>query len=417
MKILPKDFIQGEVNIPSSKSYAQRAIALASLCQQPVIIRNLTDSDDVVAAQGIIQSLGAEFVRKNAGLYLSKGNDLNSKVNISINCHESGLSTRLFSAFSLLFQQEFTVSGEGSITERTMEMVIVGLEEFGKQISSKDSKLPLSISGEVSNFNVEIDGSISSQFLTGLLIVAPFLKSNVQIKVHHLKSKPYIEMTLDLMNHFGLKVENQNFETFNIQGNQNTENSIEYTVEGDWSAASFHVVAAAIGGKIKLSGLIKDSRQGDKAILDAVKLAGAKVEWQNEDLNVEKGPLAPFEFDATECPDLFPPLAVLAAYANGKSTIKGVNRLKHKESNRGITLKQEFTKVGVRIDLQGDEMIVHGIGQHNISKEMTFSSHNDHRIAMAMSLFSIGAEEAIFIENPNAIDKSYPDFYKDFLTI
>ncbi|RYM33398.1 3-phosphoshikimate 1-carboxyvinyltransferase [Brumimicrobium glaciale] len=417
MKIQIKNKIDGEVNIPSSKSYAQRAIALAGLSQSTVIIRNLTNSDDVIAAQGIIESLGARFIRKNGELHLSKGISRDSTKEISINCKESGLSTRLFSAFSLLFDQEFQVNGEGSITQRTMEMVIDGLKEFGKDIQSNDFKLPLIIEGETSKHEVEIDGSISSQFLTGLLIVAPFLKADTQINVLNLKSKPYIKMTIDLMHHFGLEVGNKDFKIFNSKGNQSINKPIDYKVEGDWSAASFLVVAAAIGGKVKLTGLSANSRQGDKVILDAVQLAGANVKWENEDLLIEKNKLQPFEFDATECPDLFPPLVVLAAYAKGKSVIKGLNRLKHKESDRGLTLQEECAKVGVKLELLEDEMIIYGNGQPIISEETTFSSHNDHRIAMAMTLFSIGAEKPIFIENANAIEKSYPDFYKDFLTI
>lgn len=417
MKILPKKIIVGEIQIPASKSYGQRAIALASLSESPIVVRGLTNSDDVLAAQGIIEALGAEFTLVNNELKLAKGINLESKNLISINCKESGLSTRLFSAFSLLFPQDFVVNGEGSILSRTMEMVIDGLEEFGKDIKSEVLKLPLTISGELSNFNIEIDGSISSQFLTGLLIVAPFLNSSTEIKVANLRSKPYIEMTLDLMNHFGLEVAHDKFEIFKIQGNQKVRNLSEYTVEGDWSAASFHIVAAAIGGNISLKGLVENSCQGDKAILNAVQVAGAKVEWKNEVLFVQKQKVDSFVFDATECPDLFPPLAVLAAYAGGVSKIKGVNRLKHKESDRGVTLQKEFAKAGVRIELQGDEMLIYGEGQPKIIEETTFFSHNDHRIAMAMSLFSIGAKYAIIIDNPGAIDKSYPDFYKDFLTI
>lgn len=417
MKILAKSSINGEVNVPSSKSYAQRAIALAGLSPSFVIVRNLIDSDDVLAAQGIIRALGAEFIRENDELHLTKGIDFRSSKEVSINCKESGLSTRLFSAFSLLFNQSFQVNGEGSITQRTMKMVIEGLEAFGKNIHSDNSKLPLMIEGETLNHQVEIDGSISSQFLTGLLIVAPILKSDTQIVVHDLKSKPYIEMTIDLMHHFGLEVTHENFNTFKVKGSQSIKEPVEYKVEGDWSAASFLVVAAAVGGKVKLKGLSKFSRQGDKAILEATQLAGAKIFWENDALYIEKEILKPFQFDATECPDLFPPLVVMAAFAKGKTIIKGVHRLKHKESDRAITLQQECAKIGVKIELMEDEMIIHGNGQPDITEEITFSSHNDHRIAMAMSLFSIGAKNPIFIEDAQAIDKSYPDFFKDFLTI
>ncbi|PKR81025.1 3-phosphoshikimate 1-carboxyvinyltransferase [Brumimicrobium salinarum] len=415
--IKPKSNISGKVQLPSSKSYAQRALAIAGMSNNKVTINRLIESDDCVAAQNILKDLGAQFDRKGDAFILNRGIDFDSNRNISINCGESGLSTRLFSSFALLFEQDFTVNGQGSILKRTMEMVIHGLKQFGKNVQSNNGKLPITIGGKISEFNIEIDGSVSSQFLTGLLIVAPFLKSDTYISVKDLKSKPYIEMTIDLLNHYGLKVSNNDFASFQIQGNQRIEKEIVYDVEGDWSAASFHIVAAAIGGEVELSGLLENSKQGDKAILNAVELAGAKVLWKNNILSIKRDKIVSFEFDATECPDLFPPLVVLAAYANGKSVIKGVNRLKHKESNRGLTLQQECEKVGVKIELLVDKMIVHGIGKPILSDQIVFSSHNDHRIAMAMSLFSIGTQLSFTIEGANAIDKSYPNFYRDFLTL
>ena len=417
ISLSPKNEVLGQVFVPSSKSYAQRAIALAGLSQKKVTIQNIVDSDDAVAAQNIIQSLGAEFKRENNILYLNQGIDINIAQDLAINCGESGLSTRLFSAFSLLFDQSFSINGEGSITQRTMEMVIEGLQQFGKKVESNEGKLPLVSSGKVNQYTIEIDGSISSQFLTGLLIVAPFLTSDTEIVVRDLKSKPYIAMTLDLLKHFGLSCKHEEYKRFYIKGNQKIEHEIEYSVEGDWSAASFLIVAGAIGGKIALKGLKKDTHQGDAAILEAINEAGAIVKWDGDTLTIEKDSIQPINFDATECPDLFPPLVVLAAYANGKSTFKGVNRLKHKESDRAITLQQECEKVGIKIEINGDEMIVHGRGDVEINKQIIFSSHNDHRIAMAMSLFSIGAKLPISISGSDAIDKSYPDFYKDFLTV
>ncbi|HLV42513.1 MAG TPA: 3-phosphoshikimate 1-carboxyvinyltransferase [Brumimicrobium sp.] len=412
-----KESISGEILVPSSKSYAQRAVALAGLSHGNVVIRRLTDSDDCIAAQNIIQAIGAEINREGDTLYVKKGIDLNRSENIEINCGESGLSTRLFSTFSLLFDQSFTVKGEGSIGIRTMEMVIEGLEQFGKQIESNESKLPLVISGGVNKYKIEIDGSISSQFLTGLLTVAPFLNSDTEIVVKDLKSKPYIAMTLDLLKHFGLTCENDNYQRFSIKGNQTVNQEVDYSVEGDWSAASFLVVAGAIGGEMKINGLKKETHQGDSTILDAAILAGANVQWNNGVLSIKKDAIRPFNFDATECPDLFPPLVVMAAYANGNSTFKGVHRLKHKESDRAITLQEECKKVGVRIDINGDEMTVFGTGGPGVDENVVFSSHNDHRIAMAMSLFTIGAKSPLTITGASAIDKSYPDFYKDFLTV
>jgi len=415
--LFPKEKVSGEILVPSSKSYAQRALALAGLSSKKVAIHRLVESDDCIAAQNIIRALGAEFKREKDTLFLEKGINTHSLEEVNINCGESGLSTRLFSAFSLLYVQPFRVNGKGSITERTMEMVIDGLAEFGKKIQSNEGKLPLVISGETNRYEVTIDGSISSQFLTGLITVAPFLKQDTVITVRDLTSKPYISMTLDLMKHFGLECINEDFKRFKIKGNQKIVHNVNYTVEGDWSAASFMVVAGAIGGKMKLKGLAKDTQQGDIAILDAAKQFGAVVNWEDNLLIVEKNEVQPIHFDATECPDLFPPLVVLAANAEGKSTLKGVHRLKHKESDRAKTLQEECAKIGIKIELNGDEMTVYGKGKVEVSESVSFSSHNDHRIAMAMSLFSIGSKSSFEITDANAVDKSYPDFYNDFLTI
>ncbi len=414
IQLLPKKEISGVVRVPSSKSYAQRAIAIAGLAQKEIVIDQVGENDDVVAAQNCIQRMGAQFSRKGSTFYLHKSIDLGCSNTIALNCGESGLSARLFSAFSLLYTQPFKVVGEKSLTNRTMAMVTAGLEEFGKVIESKSTYLPLVISGKTSAQAIEVDGSITSQFLSGLLIVAPFLPFDTEIKVNHLKSKPYIEMTLDVLSHFGIKdIENNQFNSFKIKGNQRIDHAITYTVEGDWSAASYLIVAGAIGGKIVLKGLTQNTKQGDKAILNAVKSAGAKVYWEEDRLFIEKNTLQPFEFDATECPDLFPSLVVLAAYSSGDSTIKGVGRLKHKESNRAATLQQECSKIGLEVTLNEDIMVVHGNGKPSIKNNVTFFSHNDHRVAMAMSLFSIGANKPIQIEDYESINKSYPYFYKD----
>lgn len=414
IQLPPKQRISGELQVPPSKSYAQRAIAIASLRHHKTILHQLGTNADVLAAQRIILKLGAQFSKKGKSLILEKGIALNTSEDIHIDCAESGLSSRLFSAFSLLYNQPFRITGKGSISNRTMEMTIDGLQQFGKRIESLNNHLPIIISGTTAPKKIGIDGSITSQFLTGLLIVTPFLPFDTEIEVHNLKSKPYIEMTLDLLAHFGIMgIDNDGFKLFHIKGGQKSTRETEYTVEGDWSSAAFMIVAGAIGGKVKLHGLKRDSKQADRKILEVVKKAGAMVRWEDELLVIEKSSVRPLEFDATDCPDLFPSLVVLAANALGTSIIKGVERLKHKESNRAIALKKECSKVGVTIELKEDFMLIHGKGKPEIKEEILFSSYNDHRMAMAMSLFSIGATHSIKIDNFHSINKSYPYFYKD----
>lgn len=411
-KINPVKRVSGNLVVPSSKSYAQRAIAIAALSDKSVYLENLTDCDDVVAAQKIIQSLGAKTQRNGKDLSLIEGIDFSTS-DININCGESGLSTRLFSAFSLLFEKSFKVTGHGSIMERTMDMVIDALEQFGKVVESRNGFLPLNISGNVTKNEVTIDGAVSSQLLTGLLIVTPRLEKDTIIRVKDLKSIPYIDMTLEILNDFGIAIKHDNYETFKIKGGQ-VPNRSKYRVEGDWSGASFPIVAAAIAGELKLKGLNPNSKQADMKILQALSAFGADYEWANDVLTVKRAKSKAFSFDATHCPDLFPPLAVLAACADGVSVIKGISRLEHKESNRALTIKDEFDKLGVDIQLKGDEMHIVGSGDSTFVKGGKVSSRNDHRIAMALSLFGLRSTNPIFIEQPEAISKSYPDYFLDF---
>lgn len=415
-KIYPAKSVSGKLTVPSSKSYAQRAIAIASLSENSVSLENLTDCDDVIAAQHIIQSLGAKIQRNGKNLDLLKGIDFDSKTYISINCRESGLSTRLFSTFSLLFENNFNVTGHGSIMERTMDMVIDALEKFGKDVESTNGCLPLKISGDVGKNEICIDGAVSSQLLTGLLIVAPRLNEDTIIHVKDLKSTPYVDMTLEILRDFGIEIEQDNYKRFKIKGKQIPSKS-KYRIEGDWSGASFPIVAAAIAGEIKLEGLNPNSKQADMKILEALTQFGAVYHWDKDVLFIMKGKTNAFSFDATHCPDLFPPLAVLAACSDGLSIIKGTSRLEHKESNRALTIKEEFEKLGIEVKLKPDEMHIVGKGESTFVSGGRVSSRNDHRIAMALSLFGLRASDSIYIERPEAINKSYPNYFIDFKKI
>lgn len=414
IEVAPIYKVKGSLIAPASKSYAQRAIAIASFSQEKTKLYGLGNNNDVIAALEVVRQLGVKFSYKDDALVLIQETDAWTKRYVKINCGESGLSTRMFSAFSLCTDQPFEIKGEGSILKRSMAMVRDGLVAFGKFVESREGKLPFKISGEITNNTLTIDGSITSQFLTGLLIAAPFLQQDTIIHVNNLKSKPYIEITLDLLSHFGIKISHKNFTNFKIKGNQSIQKEVEYIVEGDWSSAAFLAVAGAIGGRICIEGLNKNSVQGDSAVLHAIQDFGSRIIWEDEVLIVEKKKKKPFVFDATECPDLFPPLTVLAAYAHGVSEIKGVLRLLHKESNRAKTLQEEFKKVGVRLEINEDTLFVYGKGGGNVIKHKVIQSHNDHRIAMAMSLFAIGANYPILIANASAINKSYPNFFKDF---
>ena len=420
--------ISGTIKAPASKSSMQRACAAALLAKGESIVHNPGHSNDDRAAMQIIQDLGAELIITNEELIINS-NGL-QPVKEEINCGESGLSIRMFTPIVALSEKEITIHGEGSLLNRPMDFFDEFLPQLGVQVQSNNGRLPVKIKGPLKPKNIEIDGSLSSQFLTGLLMAygaSPYPSERgafeyskdpgVSIRVRNLKSKPYIDLTLDVMKQFGLNIpENRNYEEFYFPfpTYHLPLTNHHYTVEGDWSGGAFLLVAGAISGAITVRGLDLASTQADRAIMEALSNANAGVAIEAKGIKIRPAEMKAFEFDATDCPDLFPPLVALAAYCQGESTIKGADRLIHKESNRGMTLQQEFGKMGVRIDWKNDMMIVHG-GRG--IKGNKVHSHHDHRIAMALAVAALKAEGETIIEESQAVSKSYPDFYYDLKLI
>jgi 3-phosphoshikimate 1-carboxyvinyltransferase len=364
---------------------------------------------------GIIKNLGAKWEIKD-GQLIVKSEGV-KPVSNEVNCGESGLSIRMFSPIVALSEKMITINGSGSLATRPMDFFDEVLPQLGVEIKSKNGKLPLEVKGPLQPATIHIDGSLSSQFLTGLLMAYAASDSDGKsIIVNNLKSKPYIDLTLKVMSDFGLNVPvNHNYESFEFIASKNEQPAtINYTVEGDWSGAAFLLVAGAISGEITVKGLDVFSTQADKAILQALMSAEAKMSIEEKQIIIGPAKLKAFHFNATDCPDLFPPLVALAAYCEGKTTIEGVSRLAHKESNRGLTLQEEFAKMGVQIDLQDDLMIVHG---GNGVKGAVTHSHHDHRIAMACAIAGLKAAGETDIEEAEAINKSYPNFYEHILSL
>lgn len=403
--------LKGIIQAPASKSSMQRACAAALISKGTSIILNPGHSNDDKAALDIIQKMGAKVEVEGSELkVVSSGVD---PIANEINCGESGLSIRMFTPIVALSDKEITINGSGSLTTRPMDFFDDILPALGVKIKSNDGILPMTVQGPLIPANIEVDGSLSSQFITGLLMAYSAAGAkDVSIKVNNLKSKPYIALTLDVMKQFGMNVpENKNFEEFYFKsGMQNPGSEIHYTVEGDWSGGAFLLVAGAIAGSITVKGLDLSSTQADRAMVDAMMKASAAIIMETNEIKIHPGGLRGFEFDATDCPDLFPPLVALAAYCDGQTMIRGAGRLKHKESNRAITLQDEFDLMGVRIDLEDDTMIVHGGG---VVKGADVYSHHDHRIAMACAVAALGANSETVIDEAYAVKKSYPDFYED----
>lgn len=408
--IVQPSTLLGTIQAPASKSSMQRACAAALVARGKSRIKNPGHSNDDKAALDIIAKLGANCNLQNNLLEVSSNGV--APVSDEIHCGESGLSIRMFTPLVALSNKAITINGSGSLATRPMDFFDEVLPQLQVQVSSNLGKLPIKIQGPLQPKDITIDGSLSSQFLTGLLMAyAAADAKGVSITVTNLKSKPYIDLTLQVMHEFGLKVpENRNYTTFYFaEAAQTATNSVHaYTVEADWSGAAFLLVAGAIAGAITVKGLDVFSTQADKAVLQALIDAGAGISITPEQIELKPLPLKAFHFNATDCPDLFPPLVALAAYCKGTTAIEGVSRLTHKESNRALTLQQEFGKMGVEIVLQDDLMLIKG---GNALNGAQVHSHHDHRIAMAAAVAALGANGPTHISEAGAIDKSYPDFY------
>lgn len=403
--IISPGTIEGRVSANASKSAMQRAVAAALLAKGKSIIYNPGKSNDCVAALDVAKKLGAK-VRYIQDTVEITGNGINP-VSSEINCGESGLGIRMFTPIAALGAKALTITGTGSLNARPVRFFEEVLPKLQVTCSTNGGKPPIRIKGPLLPRDIVVDGSLSSQFLTGLLMAYGAAAENSTITVENLKSKPYIELTLQLLRHFGVKVNHDNFERFHFGARQHFR-ACDYTVEGDWSGAAFLLVAGAIGGQAEVDNLNIHSAQSDKAILQALERAGAKVMQGMFTILIEKAPLNAFEFDATDCPDLFPPLVSLAANCKGTTRIKGVSRLAHKESDRGKTLQEEFDKLGIRVELQGDEMRVYGgTGIHGAEVH----SHHDHRIAMACATAALTADGPVKINGAEAVNKSYPEFW------
>jgi len=406
MKSIKPSKISGRVIAPPSKSMMQRALIAAMLAEDETVITNPSFCSDCEATIAVIGVLGAKVEYDEKKITVHGGG---MPLEDILDCGESGTCLRIISIIAGLYDNEITVTGHGSLESRPMDMIEDALFEAGVMCTTNDGKIPLKIKGPMVGGEMEVDGSKSSQHISGLLMALPLCTEDSKLKVKNLKSKPYVKMTMDLLKDFGIKINGgSNLDQIEIKGKQRYR-SKRYNIEGDWSGAAFLLVAGAIAGEARVSGLNMKSSQADMEILKALKKAGATVRENQDSAIIEKNELVGFEFDATDCPDLFPPLAVLACNCKGKSTITGTERLRHKESDRAAVLVEELSALGANIKLDGNQMIIEGkqLGGGMIN------SHNDHRIAMAGAIAALACKDPVEIEGEECISKSYPKFFED----
>jgi 3-phosphoshikimate 1-carboxyvinyltransferase len=414
--IIAPSQLKGSITAPASKSSMQRACAAALIRKGETVLSNPGISNDDKAALNIIEQLGATYEAKGDKIIINS-NGVNA-IGDTINCHESGLSIRMFTSIAALSGKKIIVKGSGSLMKRPMDFFDEVLPQLNVKVKSKKGFLPLEVTGPLQPKNITVDGSLSSQYLTGLLFAyAAADAKDVSIKVKNLSSRPYVDLTLKVLESYGLKVpQNRNYEEFYFSDSKiyGQPATINYTVEGDWSGGAFLLVGSALAGNVHVKGLDLSSTQADRAVLQALTDAGANINIIAEGMEIKESKLKAFHFNATDCPDLFPPLAALASYCEGTTEIKGTSRLTHKESNRALTLQEEFGKMGVQIDLKDDLMLIKGNLQLKGAK---VSSCNDHRIAMATAVAALKADKEVVITGAEAVNKSYPQFWEHIKTL
>ncbi len=403
----------GTITPPSSKSYAQRAIALALLAEGRTTLRNIEFCKDTRSAISCIEALGAKVSYLDESTIAIDGGL--HPVTDTLMVGESGLATRLFTPIASLNSTPICIKGEGTLLHRPMMMMIEPLRRLGVEVRDGGGHLPIEVKGPIHGGNIEVDGSFSSQFITGLLLALPLAKEDTTLHVRSAVSTPYIDMTIDTAKRFGVEIMHHegDYSEFYIEGGQKYAPA-DLAIEGDWSGASTMLVAGAISGRVTVKNLSTLSKQADTAICRALERAGAGIIIEGDSITVTKRRLRSFTFDATNSPDLFPALAALAAAAHGQSTIIGTQRLLHKESDRAETIRQEYEKLGIEVDISEENVMKIRGGEIHPA---TVFSHNDHRIAMSLAVSALRCKGDVTIENAECVEKSYPTFFEDLESI
>lgn len=403
---------QGMVTPPPSKSISHRALICAALSNGTSKIRNIEFSEDVQATLNCIQALEikVEYDGKNLTVH---GGQNKFQADAVLDCGESGSTLRFLLPIALLYSKPIYFTGHGRLLQRPLKEYKKALEENGAQITQSDEQV--TVQGPIRPGIYRMSGSVSSQYVSGLLFALPMLEGNSEIILTSpLESKAYVDLTVSVMEHFGVKIANNNYEKFIIKGNQ-TYHPCDFTIETDYSAAAFFLAAGALGCDVKCLGLNMDSLQGDKQYIDILQQCGIEIVQSNDGgLKVLKGKIKPVTVDVSDIPDLVPPLTSVLCFCEGESKIINAGRLRLKESDRLHALAMEFNRLGADITEGEDCLIIRGV--KNLHGGIA-DAHNDHRIAMAIAVASIKSNDQIQLKGAESVKKSYPDFWKDFCKV
>ncbi|MEA3433160.1 MAG: 3-phosphoshikimate 1-carboxyvinyltransferase [Campylobacterota bacterium] len=421
LTLKPISKIDGEINLPGSKSLSNRALLLAALAQGTTRITNLLESDDTRHMLNALKQLGIKYtlsedktqctVEGNAG-------PISSEKVQELFLGNAGTAMRPLCAALCLGEGSYLLTGEPRMKERPIGHLVDALREAGTKITYKENEgyPPLQIEANgLTGGKVKIEGAISSQFLTALLLAAPMAKKDMTISIiGELVSKPYIDITLHIMKAFGVEVINENYKIFRIKGGQTYQAVDSFMVEGDASSASYFLAAAAIkGGTVKVTGIGKNSIQGDVAFADVLEKMGAKVEWGDDFVSVTKSELNPIDMDFNHIPDAAMTIATTALFTNGTTTLRNIYNWRVKETDRLFAMATELRKVGADV-VEGEDYLK--ITPPEQLNHAAIDTYDDHRMAMCFSLLALDPV-SVTINEPECTAKTFPTYFDVFESI
>ena len=416
VKINPS-YLKGTINIPTSKSYAHRALICAALCKEEILIKNISMSEDIEATINCLRQLGVKvsIFEANSNLNILVNGEnlfLIKDKNITIYCNESGSTLRFMVPIVSMLGARVILKGKSSLMSRPMNIYETIFSEQKLYYCKKENEIE--IEGPLKNRIYKIPGNISSQFLTGLFFILPILTENSKIIVTtELQSEAYIDMTIEVMKTFGVIIDKVNSNQYFIKGNQKYSGQnikYEYIVEGDYSQAAFWLVAGSLNGNLDILGLNKKSIQGDKIIIDILKKLKANITEIEDGYRVKKSDIKLADVNVKECPDLVPILALLFTKGYGVAQIVDAERVRFKESDRLKAITLGLNNLGASILEKENSLLIEG---NRILKTNIVDSFNDHRIEMSLAIAGTMSDDGCIIRNALSINKSYPKFYED----
>jgi 3-phosphoshikimate 1-carboxyvinyltransferase len=403
-----KSSLSGSLRVPPSKSYTHRALFCSALAQGESTLRSPLSCDDTRATSDELSRIGVATEWGAGTARVTRSGELKLPSDV-IMCGESGTTLRFMTAICATTPHDIEISGEPSLLKRPVKDLAAALGELGAHCTSDLGYPPVHVKGPIKGGSITIPGNVSSQYVSAVLLAAPLAEKPVEVKItERLESKAYVQMTLDMQRDFGVQVEaNDGLTDFRVRPQAYRASEVE--IEGDWSSAAFLLAGATIAGdKVSIRGLDEKSRQADRCILSIIELMKAQVKRGSDSITTQRSQLQSGEFDVSDSPDLFPVICALCAAAHGTSTIKGIRRLRIKESNRVQAMSEGLRLMGIQTQESQDTFTVQGGKMH----EATIDPHRDHRIAMAFALLGLLTGEVTIVD-AECVGKSYPSFWYD----